>query len=374
MQPMDKYRIDSHKYMYHPAHAGTLISYLSDQTNQEAEQAYKSQLPLYIEVSPVGACNHRCTFCAVDYIGYKSVFLDFDIYARSIDSVANKGVKSIMLAGEGEPMLHPRIADIVNYTKSAGIDVSFTTNGTRMTESFIESSLKNISWIKVSFNGGNPETYAKVHRTKEDDFEKVSKNISTAVAYRKKHGLDCAIGLQALLLPDNSESILDLCRHGKELGVDYVVIKPYSQHKFSNTQKYRDIDYSEYLSLGDELEVFNDEGFNVVFRSNTINNWQNKSDNRYCKCFATPSTWAYIMADGSIYSCSAYLLDERFRLGNINDIAFQDVWCSEKRLEHSRFVLNELDIAECRVNCRMDQVNRYIDAVVNHKLPHQNFI
>ena len=45
--------------------------------------------------------------------------------------------------------------------------------------------------------------------------------------------------------------------------MDYVVIKPYSQHKFSETHKYENIDYQEYLHLGDELKKYNDENFQL---------------------------------------------------------------------------------------------------------------
>lgn len=372
--PMDPFKIDGHKYMYHPRHSATLLDYINNPSDTGAVDRYKKQYPIYIEVSPVGACNHRCTFCAVDYIGYKSTFMDLDVYKRSIDSISDNGVKSIMFAGEGEPMLHPQIPEFINYTKSAGIDVSFTTNGTRLTKPIIEESLENISWIKVSFNAGTPEAYAKIHRTKEKDFELVSENILNAVNYKKANGLDCAIGLQALLLPDNAETMPALCRHAKDLGVDYVVIKPYSQHRFSDTKVYQDVDYTQYLSLQPELESYNDDEFNVVFRVNTIKNWLSQSNNRYCKCYATPSTWAYIMADGAVYSCSAYLLDPRFNLGNINDNTLEQIWCSDRRISHSNYVLNELDIAECRVNCRMDQVNRYIDSIQNNSIPHQSFI
>ena len=372
---MDKYRIDSHKYSFHPIHSSTVLNYLRDRANPNARDAYLSQHPLYIEVSPVGACNHRCTFCAVDYIGYKSTFMDIDTYKTSINSMINRGCKAIMFAGEGEPLLHPSINEFVRYTKEVGnIDVSFTTNAVKLTKDFVEKSLGLTSWMKISFNAGTPSTYARIHRTKESDFDIVSENIRRAVAYKKENGIDCTIGLQTLLLPDNAETIEQLCIHARGLGVDYLVIKPYSQHKFSDTEIYKDVDYEPYINLGSTLEKYNSADFNVIFRVNTIKNWLSQNNQRYCKCLATPSAWAYWMASGDVYSCSAYLLDDRFKLGNIKESSFDEIWKSETRRKNSDFVLDELDISECRVNCRMDQVNRYLDSVHGQTIPHINFI
>jgi radical SAM protein with 4Fe4S-binding SPASM domain len=371
----DVFKIDSHKYSYHPGHSLTVINYVTNTKDPAIRKSYKSLHPKYIEISPVGACNHRCTFCAVDYIGYKSIFMNLDRYKASINSMIGKGCGSVMFAGEGEPLLHPQISEFVNYTKEYGkIDTSFTTNAFKLTSSFVEEALHNISWIKVSFNGGNRETYSRIHRTNPSDFDKVVENIRSAVAYKNNNGLSTAFGMQILLLPDNSDSIHDLCQLAIDIGVDYVVIKPYSQHKFSDTHIYENIDYSKYIELESELTQYNSSSFNVVFRINTINSWISQNKDRYCQCYATPSTWSYIMADGAVYSCSAYLLDDRFRLGNINENLFAEVWESEKRLKHAEFILNELDINECRVNCRMDQVNRYLDGIINKKIDHINFI
>jgi radical SAM protein with 4Fe4S-binding SPASM domain len=81
------------------------------------------------------------------------------------------------------------------------------------------------------------------------------------------------------------------------------------------------------------------------------------------------------MADGSLYGCSAYLLDQRFDYGNIMTNTFEAVWLGEKRQQNFEYIQKELDISECRKNCRMDAVNRYIE-VLQHpeKIPHVNFI
>ena len=365
----DKYAIDSHKLVYHPRRVAQMME--AGDRWEKAKQVY----PIYVEISPVGACNHRCTFCAVDYIGYKSRMLDPQILAVRLQEMGTLGVKSIMYAGEGEPLLHKKINEIVAATKSAGIDVSFTTNATVLNDAFIERSLPLTSWVKVSINAGTSATYAKVHQTKERDFGRVVENLKHAVAAKRKYGLKCTLGAQAILLPENAqemESLARLCRD--EIGLDYLVIKPYSQHMYSDTHVYDGIDYSGYLSFADKLRPLGTADFQIVFRENTMRKYSSAESERYSKCYATPFFWAYVMADGAVCGCSAYLMEENFMYGNLMERSFQSIWEGPEREASFRFVRNELDIKDCRRNCRMDEVNRYLWNLMEDKVEHVNFI
>ena len=342
----DSLRIDSHKLEFHPHRVAAWLEGADDW--ERAKKVY----PLYVEISPVGACNHRCTFCAVDYIGYKPRILDTPVLEQFFSEADYTGVKSVMLAGEGEPLLHKEINEVVSVAKDWNLDVAFTTNGILLNK----LDLAPVTWVKVSINAGTRETYLRVHKAKPKDWDILWENLRDAA---KRKGA-CTLGAQIVLLPENLHEVGKLYELCEEAGLDYLVAKPYSQHKSSVTHTYEGF-------RGVPLGMITGK-CQFIFRQEA---WRTTSI-PYEKCNATPFFWAYIMASGDVYSCSAYLLDDRFRLGNIHEQTFKEIWEGPKRKANWELLRKHLDIKECRVNCRMDKANRYLDGFSSTE--HINFI
>lgn len=355
---MDKYRIDSHKLIYH-------VDRVSDWIKG------KGIYPAYIEVSPSGSCNHRCIYCALDFMKYQPRFLDAAILKDRLTEMGKLGVKSIMYAGEGEPFLHKNISDIVAATKKSGIDVAITSNAVLFDEKMSHEILPNLSWIKVSINAAKPDTYAKIHRANPEDLNRVMKNMAYAAKIRRKNNYSCTLGMQIVLLPDNYHEVLLLAKKAKKIGMDYLVVKPYSQHPLSKTVSFKDIKYSRFTGLSEELSRLNDGHFNAIFRSHTMKKWDD-AKRGYRHCLALPF-WAYIDAGGNVWACSVYLTKKKFCIGNICKNSFRDIWESKKHNNLVRWAAEELDTDKCRINCRMDEVNRYLWDL-KHPPAHVNFI
>lgn len=355
---MDKYRIDSHKLIYHVHRVNDWL---------EGKNVY----PIYAEISPSGTCNHRCTYCALDFMEYQPRFLNKEMLKERLSEMASLGLKSVMYAGEGEPFLHKDIGEIINHTRGVGIDVAITTNGVLFKKDILMSTLENITWIKVSINGATKETYAKIHKTNPENFDRVIENMSYAVELRQNKGYKCALGMQLILLPENWHEAELLAQRAKDIGMDYLVIKPYSQHPLSRTTKYKDIKYSDYLHVADKLRIFNSNNFSIIFRINTMKKWD-EGQRSYKQCLALPF-WSYIDAGGTVWGCSAYLNDEHFVYGNMYKNTFKEIWEGEKRLKSLRWAEEKLDTNQCRLNCRMDEINRYLWQL-RHPPEHVNFI
>ncbi len=355
---MDKYRIESHKLNFH-------IDRVRDWL------AGKNIYPIYVEISPCGACNHRCLYCALDFIGYPPVFLDRDVLRERLFEMGRLGVKSIMYAGEGEPFLHRHIGQIILDTKKAGMDVAVTTNGVLFDKKLCDAALSHLSWIKVSITAGTKKTYARLHQTKPGDFDRVMKNMSYAVALKRRKGLKCALGVQIILLPENYGEITLLARKVRDIGMDYLVVKPYSQHPLSKTRKYKFIRYAKYLDLDEKLRRFNSDRFNTIFRIHTMKKWD-EARCAYRKCLALPF-WTYIDSQGHVWGCSNYLTRKEFYLGDIYKKTFKEIWRSKTRKTFVGWAKENLDSSQCRVNCRMDEVNRYLWELT-HPPEHVNFI
>lgn len=91
----------------------------------------------------------------------------------------------IRLSGGGEPMLHPKAVELMEYAKKVGAKVGLITNGSRFTE---ESSRRllaaQIDMIEFSVDAADPQTYEKVRRGL--DWKRLLKNVKKIVELRNK--------------------------------------------------------------------------------------------------------------------------------------------------------------------------------------------
>lgn len=355
---MDDLRIDSHKLIFHP---------------ERVSQWLKDEVvcPIYVEIGPSGACNHRCIFCALDYLGYKNQFADTSLLKDAISDMGASGVKSIMYAGEGEPLLHKDIGELILYTRKTGIDVSVTTNGVLFSKDLAERCLGTLSWIRVSLDAGRKETYSRIHRCSEDDFSRVLENLIQAVKIRQNRQYGATIGVQFLLLPQNYEETVILASRLRDIGVDYLIIKPFSQHPMSGNTLDKNFHYKDYFYLNDELQKFSTDKFRVIFRIDTMRTIEDKK-RVYEHCLGIPF-WAYIDSSLNVWACSAYLGNANFLYGNLKENTFSEILQGERRRQIIKMAAEELDTSKCREACRLDKINRYLWEL-RHPHPHVNFI
>ena len=354
---MSTFNIDSHKLMYHVERVNAWLN-------------GGDIFPVYAEVGLFGGCNHRCAFCAFDFLKYKPVSLSEKHLRRFILQAAKNGLKAILFSGEGEPLLHKKAAEIIRYTKQCNIDTALVTNGVLFDRETAAKTLGHLSWLKVSLDAAKRSTYAFVHGTDAADFDVVIHNIRQAVKIKKKSGYDCVIGVQSILMPQNFKEMAALAELSRRIGADYLVIKPYCPHISSKSKARNLLKDKDLLGLQKKLEKYSDGRFRVIFRNNALQKIGRPKP--YKECLGLPFM-THISANGDVYPCNAFVGNRRFCFGNITKNSFMEIWGGKKRKLIMSSLNSRLDVNSCRNPCRLDEVNRYLWELKN-PIRHVNFI
>jgi len=139
--------------------------------------------PFYVTVDVTRRCNLRCPGCryhsseiSMPSPGNQSKMdIAYDLFTEMCDDLQTMGTRSVVLIGEGEPLLHPRLFDIIAAAKGAGLHVTLLTNGTLLDESKIQSLIDSrLDILKVSLWATSREEY--VHNypgSDRDNFERI---------------------------------------------------------------------------------------------------------------------------------------------------------------------------------------------------------
>ena len=84
-----------------------------------------------VMVEPVFGCNLRCKTCwrVLDLEGRRPPLMPWELFCKFVDGLP-KQVESLVFSLMGEPLLHPRLHEMIDYAADKGLRPILFTNGT----------------------------------------------------------------------------------------------------------------------------------------------------------------------------------------------------------------------------------------------------
>jgi radical SAM protein with 4Fe4S-binding SPASM domain len=147
--------------------------------------------PPYLLIEPVSTCNLKCPFCfQTDKTFTKKPFMgviDFSFFKKIVDEADELKIGAITLASRGEPTMHKKFSEMLEYiNKKKNIyEIKTNTNGTFLTEKICHSIFKNnVTQVVVSSDHYIKEDYERLRLGSK--FEKVVNNVDMLFNIRKK--------------------------------------------------------------------------------------------------------------------------------------------------------------------------------------------
>ena len=316
--------------------------------------------PITIDMALTRACNYSCGFCYAMMQENKRSLINKDVIYRFLDDCRDMDVRGISLVSDGESTLSPVYVDTIKKGYENGISMASGTNASLLNETKIREILPYLTYLRVNFSGGERSRYAKIMGVKETMFDRVCNNIKTMMKVKKELNLKTTIGIQMVLMPQDQDQILPLARIGKELGVDYSIIK----HCSDNEDGFLGIDYSKYKDfyhLLEEAEKESSGNYKVYIKWSKIKAEGKRS---YQQCYGPPFL-IQLSGSGLVAPCGM-LFNERykkFHMGNICTESFKDIIQSDRYWEVVDYLRSDRFNAQkmCGTLCLQHKVNEALD-------------
>ena len=146
--------------------------------------------PLHLLIEPVSSCNLRCVMCFQIDESFTSNdnfmgMMDFGLFKQIIDSAVKGGTKAITFASRGEPTLHPKLGEMLEYCSGKFFEIKINTNATKLSEKLIHQILKSGVTIMVfSVDSYKKDEYETIRVN--GIFEEIVKNVKKFKEIREK--------------------------------------------------------------------------------------------------------------------------------------------------------------------------------------------
>ncbi|MGC9324358.1 MAG: radical SAM protein [Desulfomonilia bacterium] len=147
---------------------GSLKEYISWQRkvrSSSGKPKFPRRGPISVNLDLTTACNFSCPHCVDSRMLNTGDYLDLDSIKRSIETLQDNGLLSVILIGGGEPTLHKNFEEIVRFISQLGLQIGIATNGSRLEKvASVADVLREGDWLRLSLDAASESTFFKSHR------------------------------------------------------------------------------------------------------------------------------------------------------------------------------------------------------------------
>ncbi len=303
--------------------------------------------PEQVVIDVTNLCNGRCIGCWLyspllknkPDPRYLQEELDFGTVKFLIDSLAELGVKRVRFTGGGEPFMHRRFMEMVEYVKAKGLLCCITTNFSLVDKSKIKDLIKfGIDELAVSLWAADNDTYMKVHPgISGNSFQGIIDNLKYLVSIRKDKPFLTICNVICSLNYSGAENMFDLALKLIADGVYFTLLDslPGTDSLLLTLEQKSDLlrqagnirDKSRDLPGGNKIKLDFFDGFITRLESGSITagRYDEQAINKI-PCYAG---WIFsrVLADGTICPCCRGVNKP---MGSIYKDNFKDIWFSAK--------------------------------------------
>jgi MoaA/NifB/PqqE/SkfB family radical SAM enzyme len=358
---MDNYLMDGSKM---PWHLDRVVDW----------QNGKPIAPISIDVGLSKGCNIHCEYCFGCLQGnrYNKGLKDYfprEPLLRYMKDAGEAGVRSMAIIGEAEPLVNPYVYEAIVTGKKAGVDMSLGTNGILLdTGMWGQEALQYLTWIRFNISAAFKTAYLRIHGS--PDFEIAKSKIKFCVNYKKKGNLDLTVGLQMVLTPNNVDQAVPLAQLGKDLGVDYLVIKQCSDTVENGLGVYKRFnEYKDFTEILKEAESLSTPDYNVIIK------WRKIEGGRTFKqCLGTPFL-LYSSGDGLLFPCGMFFEPKyhtEYCMGDLKTQSFKEIIASQRYFDIIEKI-KKINVDNCYTGCKTHAINEYLWQLKSPVL-HRNFL
>jgi len=339
--------LDGHKLMWH-------------RDRVEAWLRGERIAPITIDCALTRRCTYNCVYCYSKLQIHDEQRMTRDVIFRFLDDAAEIGVKAISFVSDGESTCSPHLDDAIVRGRANGMDMALGTNGYLLKVERLHEILPALTYLRFNISAGEPEAYAKVMGCKPEAFDRVMGIIRECLRIKREERLAVTLGLQMVLLPEFRDQIIPLAKLGKELGVDYTVIKHCSDDELHTLG----VDYSKYHELVDTLkqaEAYSAPGYLVKAKWSKI---LSGGGRKYSRCYGAPFMPQF-SGSGLVAPCGMLFnsrYKDKFHIGNIIDTSFKELWQSDRYWEVMDFIASDKFDArtDCACLCLQHKINEFL--------------